>query len=67
MASPDLPFATVRAMPLAFTLEPMPTTVSGPGTSAGLADQITPHGSRAFIVTDPGVHGAGQNGGSQPA
>ena len=59
MASPDLPFATVRAMPLAFTLEPMPTTVSGPGTSAGLADQITPHGSRAFIVTDPGVHGAG--------
>ncbi len=37
----------------------MPTTISGPGTSANLAAQIRPHGTKAFIVTDPGVYGAG--------
>jgi len=47
-------------MPIApFTLEPMPTTVFGPGTSSALAEQIRPHGSRAFVVTDAGVLGAG--------
>ena len=42
-----------------FTLDPMGTTVVGENSVANLAQQILPHGSRAFLVSDPGVQAAG--------
>ena len=42
-----------------FGLEPMSKTVSGPNVSSTLAQYVTPLGTRAFIITDPGVNGAG--------
>ena len=42
-----------------FGLEPMSSTVSGPNVAATLAQYLTPHGTRAFIITDAGVNAAG--------
>ena len=42
-----------------FTLDPMGTTVVGENSIANLAQQVQPHGSRAFLVSDPGVQAAG--------
>ena len=42
-----------------FGLEPMSSTVSGPNVAATLAQYVSPHGTRAFIITDAGVNGAG--------
>ena len=42
-----------------FTLDPMPTTTVGEGSVAGLAQHARAHGSRAFVVSDPGVRAAG--------
>ena len=42
-----------------FTLDPMGTTVVGENSIANLAQQVHPHGSRAFLVSDPGVQAAG--------
>ena len=42
-----------------YTLEPMPTTIVGEGTVAGVAQHVRAHGSRAFVVSDPGVRAAG--------
>ena len=46
-------------MTMTFTLEPMPTTTVGEGSIAGLGQQVRAHGQRAFVVSDPGVEGAG--------
>ena len=43
----------------AFTLEPMPTTTAGEGSVAEIAQHVRAHGSRAFVVSDPGVRAAG--------
>ncbi len=43
----------------AFTLEPMPTTTVGEGSVAEIAQHVRAHGSRAFVVSDPGVRAAG--------
>ncbi|MCY4175472.1 MAG: iron-containing alcohol dehydrogenase [Acidimicrobiaceae bacterium] len=43
----------------AFTLEPMPVTAVGEGSVAGLAGHVRAHGSRCFVVSDPGVRDAG--------
>ncbi len=42
-----------------FTLEPMGTTIVGAGSVANLAQHVRAHGSRAFVVSDAGVSGAG--------
>ncbi|MFM7771542.1 MAG: hypothetical protein ACKO8F_02475 [Acidimicrobiaceae bacterium] len=42
-----------------FGLEPMSSTVSGPNVATTLAQYVSPHGTRAFIITDAGVNGAG--------
>lgn len=42
-----------------FTLEPMPTTTAGQGCISGLAQAVREHGSRAFVVSDPGLQAAG--------
>jgi alcohol dehydrogenase class IV len=42
-----------------FTLDPMPTTIVGEGDIAGLAQHVRANGSRAFVVSDPGVRAAG--------
>lgn len=42
-----------------FTLEPMGMTTVGAGTIANIAQQVRDHGSRAFVVSDPGVQSAG--------
>ncbi|MFM8000796.1 MAG: iron-containing alcohol dehydrogenase, partial [Actinomycetota bacterium] len=42
-----------------FGLEPMSSTVSGPNVAATLAQYVSPLGTRAFIITDAGVNGAG--------
>ena len=42
-----------------YTLEPMPTTIVGEGTVAEVAQHVRAHGSRAFVVSDPGVRAAG--------
>lgn len=42
-----------------FTLNPMPTTVFGEGSISSLPEHVRAHGSRAFVVTDPGVRDAG--------
>ncbi len=42
-----------------FTLDPMGTTAFGEGGIAGLAQHVRAHGSRAFVVSDAGVSGAG--------
>ena len=42
-----------------FTLEPQGTTTVGAGSIGGLAQQVRAHGSRAFVVSDPGVRAAG--------
>jgi len=43
----------------AFTLNPMPTTVTGRGTLGSLAQHVRAHGDRAFVVSDPGLRDAG--------
>ncbi len=43
----------------AYTLEPMPTTLVGEGSAAECAQQAQAHGSRTFVVSDPGVRAAG--------
>ncbi len=42
-----------------YTLEPMPTTLVGEGSVADLAGHVRANGSRAFVVSDPGVRAAG--------
>ncbi len=42
-----------------FSIEPLGTTTFGEGSIAGLAQQVRTHGSRAFVVSDPGVRAAG--------
>ncbi len=42
-----------------YTLEPMPTTAVGEGSVAEIAQHVKAHGSRAFVVSDPGVRAAG--------
>ena len=42
-----------------FTLEPMPTTTAGEGSVTDIAQHVRAHGSRAFVVSDPGVRAAG--------
>ena len=42
-----------------FTLEPMGTTTVGEGSVSGLAQHVRGHGSRVFVVSDPGVRAAG--------
>lgn len=42
-----------------YTLDPMPTTTSGEGCISGLAQAVRAAGSRAFVVSDPGVEAAG--------
>ena len=42
-----------------FTLNPMPTTTMGEGSISGLGQLIRAHGSRAFVVSDPGISAAG--------
>ncbi len=42
-----------------FTLAPMGTTTVGAGSISGLAQHVRAHGSRAFVVSDPGVRAAG--------
>ena len=42
-----------------FTLEPMGRTTVGPGCVAEIAQHVRAHGTRAFVVSDPGVQGAG--------
>lgn len=42
-----------------FTLEPMPTTTVGEGSVTEVAQHVRAHGSRAFVVSDPGVRAAG--------
>ena len=42
-----------------FGLEPMSSTVSGPNVAVTLAQYVSPHGTRALIITDAGVNGAG--------
>lgn len=42
-----------------FTLDPMPTTNVGEGTVDNLAQHVRAHGSRAFVVSDPGIDAAG--------
>jgi|GEM_PF-686644 len=42
-----------------FTLDPMPTTTAGQGSISGLAHAVREHGSRAFLVSDPGLQAAG--------
>ncbi|MCG8493071.1 MAG: iron-containing alcohol dehydrogenase [Sneathiellales bacterium] len=42
-----------------FTLEPMGMTTVGAGSIAKIAEHVRDHGSRAFVVSDPGVQSAG--------
>lgn len=42
-----------------FGLEPMAKTVSGLNVAVTLAQYVSSHGTRAFIITDAGVNGAG--------
>lgn len=42
-----------------YTLESMPITLVGEGSVAGFAQHVRAHGSRAFVVSDPGVRAAG--------
>jgi len=42
-----------------FMLEPMGLTTVGPDSIGKLAKQVREHGSRAFVVSDPGVQSAG--------
>ncbi len=42
-----------------FTLEPMGTTIVGAGSVAKIAEHLRSLGSRAFVVSDPGVLAAG--------
>ncbi len=43
----------------AFILEPMGTTTVGAGSVAEVAQHVQSHGTRAFVVSDPGVQSAG--------
>ncbi len=42
-----------------FNLDPMGTTTVGEGSTAGLAQHVRAHGSRAFVVSDSGLRAAG--------
>lgn len=42
-----------------FGLEPMSSTVSGPNVAVTLAQYVSPHGTRAFIITDAGINATG--------
>jgi len=42
-----------------FTLEPVGRTTVGAGSVASIAEHVQANGSRAFVVSDPGVRGAG--------
>ena len=42
-----------------FTLDPMGITVVGENAIGNLAQHVQAHGSRAFLVSDPGIQAAG--------
>ena len=42
-----------------FTLDPMGTTAVGENSIGNLAQHVQAHGTRAFFISDAGVHGAG--------